>query len=396
MSSAVGALLMLSTLHALTPQDVRARLITGPEADSNARRQISGQVPQPDALWRSQLALTVGHQEGRHRVTMDGQAGAKLFLQQRTEDLLVAEGRLRLDSRWRPRLGSFVELAGRDRRQRSGLRTYNTLTADAGVSVGPFGPLTLMGGGGPRLFVFWPVTATRTKDGTVTAIPVLEPDWNTLEARAPLDSTLRFSNVGAGVYGTALLRVSPVEVVSASLGVDARYFPLGLRASSVVDGARVFDARARPDNARDAGGQLVLPPRRADSSGFVEVAVESVRALYLRASFRTTGNLSTSRGEQYLKGRMGLTAGALLPGGVRALGELQVQATRWPEGLGLSERLALQEGDESQTSVGGQLSVPLAAGLWLEGRTAAYTAEFSSARTPFLRLVGFLGMGYRW
>ena len=67
-----------------------ARLVTGPEADSNARREISGQVPQPDVLWRSQASVALSHQEGIHRLTLDGQWGAKVFAQQHTEDLQPA------------------------------------------------------------------------------------------------------------------------------------------------------------------------------------------------------------------------------------------------------------------------------------------------------------------
>ena len=142
--------------------------------------------------------------------------------------------------------------------------------------------------------------------------------------------------------------------------------------------------------------QLRHPPRRLDGSVFTELTFESVRVLYLRMTARLMGNRSTSHGEQFLRGRLGLTAGGLLPGGVRLLLEGQLQATRWPEGLGLGERLALQEGDESQTSLSAQLSVPLRSGVWVEGKTAAYTAELSAARTPFLRLIAFAGLSYRW
>ena len=391
----VTGLLAALVLLAVDPPQVTARLVTGPEADSNSRREISGQVPQPDVLWRSQASVALSHTEGIHRLTVDGQWGAKVFATQHTEDLLVAETRFRWDMRPFPILGVFAELGGRDRRQRSGARSYTTSSADVGVSVGPLGPVTLLWGMGPRSFVFWPVRGVTGCDGDrwcVESLGSIE-QWDLL---VPKESLLRFSNVGAGTFAALLVQLTGVEVLSLTSGVDGRYFPLGLRAAAVEDGARVFDERGRARTTAQWLGQLRTPVRRMDGSIFGEVTVESVRVLYLRASARVIGNTSTSRGEQYLRGRLGLTAGGLLPGGVRLLVEGQVQATRWPEGLGLGERLALQEGDESQSSLSAQLSVPLRSGLWVEGRTAAYAAEFSTARTPFLRLVAFVGMGWRW
>lgn len=388
-------MLLLLALAVVDPPSVTARLVTGPEADSNARREISGQVPQPDVLWRSQASVALSHQEGIHRLTLDGQWGAKVFAQQHTEDLMVGETRFRWDARpWRY-LGFFAELGGRDRRQRSGARSYTTSSLDVGLSLGPMGPVTLLWGVGPRLFVFWPVRNALACDGDRWC---LDDVANVMEGElvVPKDSLLRFSNVGGGSFAALVVQLTGAEVMTLTSGVDGRYFPLGLRAQAIEDGTRVFDARGRPVTTSDWLGQLRTPARRMDGSVFGEFTVESVRVLYLRASARLIGNQSTSRGEQFLRGRLGLTAGGLLPGGIRVLFEGQVQATRWPEGLGLGERLALQEGDESQSSLSAQLSVPLRSGLWLEGRTAAYAAEFSAARTPFLRLVAFVGLGWRW
>ena len=388
------AVLML-WLAAASGLDIKARVVTGPEADSNARREISGQVPQPDLLWRSQAGVTAAHRQGRHRVVLDGQWGAKVFTTQHTEDLWVLEAHGRLESGWLPFLVTFVDVGGRDRRQRSGFRTYNTLNADVGASLGPFGPLTVTLAAGPRSFVSWPAPVLAACSTGLCARPLAEASQDG-DVRLAKDSVLRFSNAGPGGYGQLLWRLNTAESMSAAIGADGRVFPLGLRAQSVTNGTRVFDSRGRPNGAAEVLDQVRLPARRADASSWGEVAVESVRALYLRASWRLVGNLSASQGEQFFRARLGLTAGALLPGGVRALAEVQLQATRWPQGLGLGERLALQEGDESQTNAAILLSVPLAGGLWAEARTAAYTAEFSAARTPFLRLVGFAGLGWRW
>jgi len=286
-------------------------------------------------------------------------------------------------------------MGGRDRRQRSGARSYDTWSMDGGVTLGPLGPVTLVLGGGPRLFVFWPVRTWTPWHGDTMGTDALFT-FSDGDPRVPLDSLLRFSNVGPGAFAAALLQLSSVEMLSGTAGLDARYFPLGLRAARVEDGARIFDERGRASTASGWLDQLRSPPRRLDGSVFTELTFESVRALYLRLSARVSGNRSTSTGEQFLRGRVALTAGGLLPGGVRLLFEGQVQATRWPEGLGLGERLALQEGDESQSSLSAQLSVPLRSGIWVEGKTAGYTAEFSSARTPFLRLIAFAGLSYRW
>ncbi|MEW5849500.1 MAG: hypothetical protein AB2A00_11835 [Myxococcota bacterium] len=343
-----GLLPALLLLLAPLSGEVRARVTTGPEADSNARRDISGEAPRADLLWRSQLWGLLAHQEAGQRVGVEAQLGAKLFQHQRTEDLLVSELRARHETRLLSLLGTFAEVSARDRRQRSGLRTYSTASAEAGLVLGPVWALQFVVGGGPRGFIFWPDN--------------------------------RFHHAGASLSGSALLRFTDAELASASTGLDGRVFPQGYPAVGEDEqGQRTFDKS----------------DRRRDGSAWGELSVESVRALYLRAALRVSGNVSNSRGEAYARARLGLTAGLSLPGGVRLLADTQLQATRWPEGLGLGERLALQESDENQTSASVQVSVPLAGGLWLEGRTAAYTAELSAVRTPFLRFTALLALGYR-
>ena len=217
-----------------------------------------------------------------------------------------------------------------------------------GVTLGPLWGLGLVAGAGPRAFFSWPDE--------------------------------RFHHLGAGGFLAGFLRVTGAEAGSLSVGADGRAFPQGAPAVRVAaDGQREHDGSRR----------------RLDGGVWAESSVESVRALYLRGAYRLTGNGSNSRGEAYLRHRLSLTAGCALPGGVRLLLEGQLQATRWPDGLGLGERLAIQESDENQSNVGTQLSVPVAGGLWLEARAAAYTAELSAVRTPFLRYTASVGLGYR-
>jgi len=338
---------VLGLLIPLAAGDLSARFVTGPEADSNARREILGEVPRADVLLRNQLSMSFAPKLQNHRLLLEAQLGHKAFFTETTEDLWVAELRFRHDARWTDWLGTFIDVGGRDRRQRSLARSYNSMTLDAGVVLGPFGPVTLLMGAGPRAFMFWP--------------------------------DLRFSFAGAGTFGAAVFRVGEQETLTATTGLDGRMFAGKRSVKILANGAREFDPVIN----------------RADSSGFGELAMESVRALYLRASWRVTGNLSNSRGESFARNRLAITTGVVLPGSVRVLVDAQLQLTRWPEGLGLGERLALQEGDENQTSVGAQLSVPLFQGIWMEARTNAYTAEFSSARVPFLRVTAFAGLGYR-
>jgi hypothetical protein len=296
-----------------------------------------------------QADVELAHDAGGHRVALSSAWGQKLFLRERTEDLLVGELRARHESRWLPWISTFAEVTGRDRRQRSGQRGYDTLQADAGATLGPFRGLGVVAGVGPRGFLNWPDD--------------------------------RFHHVGLGGFLSAFLRVTGAEAGSVSLGLDGRGFPKGSPAVSITaDGQRQFDSSRR----------------RLDGGAWAEGSVESVRALYLRAAYRLTGNGSNSRGEAYLRHRLSLTGGCALPGGVRLLVGGQLQATRWPDGLGLGERLAIQEGDENQSHVVTHLGVPLAGGLWLEARAAAYTAELSAVRTPFLRYTGSVGLGYRW
>ncbi|MBI5495708.1 MAG: hypothetical protein HY904_11855 [Deltaproteobacteria bacterium] len=391
------AALLIACFIVAEPPQVGARVVSGPEADSNARREISGQVPQPDLLWRSQARVELSRRERNQRVGVEGQWGHKVFATQRSEDVQALEARARWDARPLDGLGLFAETGGRDRRQRSGARSYTTWTGDLGASLGPWGPLpvSVSFGAGPRAFAFWPYPQGQACKGD-RFCPAPLAELTRSDLRLPDDSLARFSNAGAGGFAALLVQLSGAEVLSLTAAADGRYFPLGWSATKIVDGARVFDERGPPSGARGILDQLRRPTRRADGTLHGELTLESVRVLYLRAAARVTGNTSLSRGESYLRGRLALTAGGLLPGGARVLVEGQLQATRWPEGLGLGERLALQEGDESQTSLAGQLSVPLRGGVWVEARTAAYTAEFAAGRTPFLRLVAFAGLGWRW
>jgi hypothetical protein len=342
-----ASLVLLGGVLALA-EDVSVRVLTGPEADSNARREVSGQVPRPDVLWRGQMSGSVMRRERKARVLLETHLGAKAFLREDTENLSVAESRFRADVQWLNMLSTFVDVSGRDRRQLSYARSYTTANADAGLVLGPLGPFQVVAGLGPRTFVFWPDSA--------------------------------FSFVGAGTYAAVTWRPTAAEALSVQAGMDGRLFPRGSPVSSFDDaGTPTFNSTQR----------------RADGSGWTDVSLESTRALYFKLSWRLAGNGSNSRPERFVRQRVAVTGGAQLPGGLRVLVEGHLQATRWPYGLGLGERLVLQEGDESQTNLVAQFSIPLLGGLWLEGRTAAYAAEFSSARTPFLRLTGFLGLGWR-
>lgn len=338
--------------------DLSARVLSGPEADSNARREILGEIPHADALWRNQLSLSLSPRFANHRVLLETQAGHKAFLRESSQDLLVGELHTRVDSRWTDWLGTFVDVAARDRRQRNLARSYSAVSSDAGVVLGPWGRFSVVMGAGPRGFAFWPDFYRGFDPGARLA---------------------RFSYGGAGGYAAGVMRLSDLEAITGTLGVDGRAF------------AGRASVKILPDGTREFSDTL----NRADASAFGDLSVESVRALYFRASWRLTGNLSNSRGETYARNRFSVTAGVVLPGSVRVLVDGQLQLTRWPEGLGLGERLALQEGDENQTSVGAQLSVPLVRGVWMEAKTNAYTAEFSSARVPFLRVTAFAGLGYR-
>lgn len=332
---------------ALAVGDLSGRVVTGPEADSNARRQVGGELPRADVLHRTNMQLQLAPRFGRHRVLLDAQAGHKAFMRETTQNLLVGELRFRHDAGWLPWLGTFVELNGRDRRQANAARNYNSASMDVGMVLGPWGPVSLLLGAGPRGFIFWPDT--------------------------------RFSFAGAGAFGAVVVRPTPQESLSGTMGLDGRVFSGPPSTKILADGSREFDASLH----------------RVDGSAFGEMSLESARALYLRGAWRITANTSNSRGETYLRQRLQLTVGTVLPMGVRVLLDGQLQATRWPEGLGLGERLALQEGDENQSSLGGQLSVPLRFGAWVEAKAIGYTAEFSSARLPFLRVTAFLGLGYR-
>ena len=102
-------LVVLGPLHGAPASAVEAhgRVSAGPEADSNARREIGGEAPHADLLWRMQADAEVSEEAAGHRLGLSGAWGQKLFLRERSEDLLVGEIRARHEARWLSWLTTF-------------------------------------------------------------------------------------------------------------------------------------------------------------------------------------------------------------------------------------------------------------------------------------------------
>jgi hypothetical protein len=182
--------------------------------------------------------------------------------------------------------------------------------------------------------------------------------------------TALFTSFGGGAHGGARWYVTTRE--SFDLDVD-----LALRAYPFLD----------PD-ASDADTEQ----RRVDAPVRTTFSFTSVRRIFLSAGYIFMRNTSNTLGESYTRHRVFGMTGFRLPAEITASLRGSLQVTQYDTGIGLSQRLYLQDTDESQNSLSLGLSRPWAFGTTVEARLAWYGNELTKGVSQFSRTTAELGI----
>lgn len=341
-----AALAVVSPLAA--SQQLRSRLAVslGSEYDSNARRVVEGPSVVQDGVLRSALAADLAYQLGPHQLEASTNLGVKIFWQERDENTAAAM----LDARYRAALPHALwigaSLHARGRRLLDAERDYESASLDATLVYAGLHPLVLEGRLGPRVFVYEP---------------------------AP-----NFSNAGLGAGLWARLAVLGREQIAVGYDLDTRYFPDALALSGI-----------RPDGTLEHGSE-----QRADLRHAVAVRVVSSRRLYLNAGYTFVVGQSNSLGERFSRHQLQLIVATQLPLDLFASVTAGLQIASYPGGLALSQRLLLEDSDESQNKLVLTLRRPLWRSLAVEGRAALFSNELSDSGLAFARSTTYLGVVY--
>jgi len=328
--------------------DFRLSAALGPEYDSNARREMRARELVQDALLRGSIASDLALQLGDQRLDASLTAGAKVFSRELSENTVAAM--LSAGYRWAPRHDLLVgaDLSARGRRILDGDRSYQGALVDALVSYSGLGPVTLELRAGPRGFNY-------------------EPDPN-------------YSNVGGGVGVGARLRLTRSEQLAIGYQLDGRYFPV----APVLVGFNVDD-----------GTPITQPGHRTDLQHGGSLQLVSARDLFLSGSYLLLYNQSANLGETFVRHRLQVVVGVQLPLDLFASATAALQITRYPGGLALSQRLLLEDSDESQNKLVLTLQRTLTSQLALECRLGFFSNELSDSDIAFARATAYLGITYR-
>ena len=361
----------------------RLRLAAGSEWDTNARRSVQGAAVQSeivafplasrpfevagDGLFRVVIDSAAGLRLGRnHGLRGHYVLGAKRFLRETTEDLLVQEIGLASEHRATDRLIIGINGTYKGSRIRSGLRDYDVLTAGIGATA--------------RLSGNWQIDV----QGRLT--------------RFDFDAEPRFDYIGP--RGSLSVSYRPRRGFSFALrgGAAWRFYDgRALVESLFLTDAGPIDVGARtfcddPEAERAMGFECTPAGRRRDFEVTGSVNVSYRGPFLISSQYLLRLQRSNSDFENIDRHRVELSATFILPWRVTAniLGALQFN-----QGVSITDQKFLADDDENQNSVNAGLKRPLSDTVYIEARYSLFANQFSTADVSFLRHTAYVGLGYR-
>ncbi len=326
---------------------VRGRVSAFGEYDTNARRvavdkdQPDGFAP-GDGLARLQLDGSVALSRPGFTLLNDAAVGLKLFINQRTERMVVGQN-----------------------------------TTDLLVGL-PFG--------------FWARALSIAKiraQNTNTRAYFLE------QARLTVGRNLGWGfAVRGGVTANAFYSFWTPEFSSLSGGglLAVRFF-LTRKEFFELSGTaatRGFFSLLRATPPQAAADSRI----RADWPLAATISFSSSRRLFVNTGYTLLRNASNSRGDSYTRHRLYALAGTVLPLAITVTGQAALQITQYDDGLSIGQRLFLADDDESQNSVQAAISRYWAYGFSTEARFAWYGNELARGRLSFSRITSAVGIRY--
>lgn len=115
----------------------------------------------------------------------------------------------------------------------------------------------------------------------------------------------------------------------------------------------------------------------------------------LSVTYSFTDDSSNTWGESYLRHRVQLFVGVLLPWDVYLVGSAALQLTSYPDGLYLSPQLLLLEDDDDLNEVSLKLSRDFGKGFAVEVRYGYYRNDFAQNGLNYERQVAYVGVAWR-
>ncbi len=363
----------------------RLRVAAGSEWDTNARRAIQGEAVEgtvvafpnanrpfevvSDGLVRVVLDAAGGVRFGdRHGLRGHYVLGAKRFVEETTEDLLVQEIGITSMHQLTDPVRLSIDGTYKGSRVRSGLRDYDVITAGSGLTV-------------------------RLSDA-------LQADLQLRVTRFMFAVEPRFDYWGPRASVGLVYR--PVTKFTVSLrggGVGRFYDGRALVEGVLIDTSQPEDQNDRiltfcenPEAEREAGYECTPAGKRQDFEILGSLSFSYRGPFLLGAQYLLRLQRSNSDFENIDRHRIELTATFGLPGKitVNILGALQLN-----QGVSITDQKFLADADENQNSVNVGIQRPIAPHLYLEGRYALFTNQFSTAQVSFVRHTVYVGLGYR-
>jgi hypothetical protein len=336
--------------------DWRLKVTAGPEYDSNALRNPSGNQRDfpvtPDFDLRMLAIGGVSHvsPDKEHYARGEYVVGGKLFLREADEDALINQ----LDASYQYRMDEYMlpgaELSFKDLTLYGSDRSYTMFTADAFSD-----------------FPLW-------KGGTVRA----KGGWRAFFYR-PDDN---YSNMGA------IAGVSVRQRATSRLG-----FSLSYEYQDRDYNGRIY--RLVPDIA---GAMKIIRTQslREDGTHILSAGFDYHRGVLVSGGYTLLYNESDSVGETIFRHRamLLLSAKPFWEIFVHAIGTLQF--TTFVDGLFVSQQLFLEEDDENQNSLVIKISREIGHRVSAEMKYGLYVSEFSSEGLYFIRQVYFAGLSWKY
>jgi hypothetical protein len=281
-----------------------------------------------------------GRPWSHQRTELTAELGARLFATQGPEDALVGQAMLVHDIALSRKIVLKFDASGKDKWVDDDDRAFANYGAGAGVSIGPWLRTRLDLRAGYQAFDYFPDTDFSEQGPSASATLVSNP-WRK-----------QYFHVG--------YRLMPQYYQGAQL------LPSGAAVGQRFDWYHVATA------------------------GY---ALQAPFVLSLTYSF--VDDQSDSYGESFLRHRVELLVGVLLPWGIYLVGGGALQITSYPDGLYLSPQLLLLEDDDDLNDVSVKVSKDIGKGFAVEARYGYYRNDFEQNGLAYERQVAYLGVVWR-
>jgi hypothetical protein len=283
----------------------------------------------------------VGRPWTHQQTELMAQVGARLFAEQSPEDTLVSQLALTHDIGLTRKLTLRFDASGKDKWVDNDDRAYADYGGGVGLSIGPYFRTRLDLRAGYRQFDYFPDTDF-SEQGPVFSAALVTSPWRK-------------------------------QTIFASYRLFPQYY----------QGPQVY----YPDGS--SSGQ------RFDWYHVASAGYSYRGPVVLSATYSFLYDNSNSYGETFLRHRIEVLAGLVLPWELYVVATGALQFTSFPDGLYLSPELLLLEDDDDLDEISVKISRDLGKGFGVEARYGYYRNDLQQNGLTYERQVAYLGVVYR-